>query len=123
MTKIFLILFIILTGQIRSQTNQLPPVNDSLEIILQRQSCPSEQNKYKTLHFYSYGVPSWYSQCEINLRKQYGFDEIMKAGCYARRGQMRRWERHNYKIEKEMEKRHGENWHKKYDAELANCSK
>ena len=123
MKKIIFILFINLSGQIRSQTNQLPLANDSLENILKSQGCVATKKKYKTIHFFSYGVISWYSQCEVELRKQYGFDEIMKAGCYVKRGQVWRWELHNYRMEKKMEKRFGEDWHKKFDTELAKCKK
>ena len=123
MTLRLFILLIIIAGQIRSQTNKLPPANDSLEYILKRQGCVAKQQKYETLHFFAYGVPSYYSQCEIDLRKQYGFDEVLKAGCYVKRGQARRYDRHNYRIEKKMEKRHGKDWHKQFDDDVSKCIK
>jgi len=73
----------------------------------QADSAKTIHKKYKTLYFYTHGLPSYWGaekQCSINLRKQYGFDYMRKAGCIVKQGKVRRWERHNKELK--------ENWQK-----------
>jgi hypothetical protein len=97
-----------------------------LAALGQTDSSNIRHKKYKTLYFYTWGLQSnwgYKNKCAIDLEKQYGFDDKTKAGCIVKSGQMRRWERHNERVERKMEKRHGKDWHKKFDAELAKCIK
>ena len=109
--KILFILFIISTFQ--------------LAAFGQTDSSNIRHKKYKTLYFYTWGLPSFLDEkkCAIDLGKQYGFDDKTKAGCVVKYGQSRRWARHNERVERKMEKRHGKDWHKKFNAELAKCIK
>lgn len=94
-----------------------------LSISAQADTALTPSAKYKTLYFYTYGLQAYGpdNQCITDLKKKFGFDKITKAGCIVRPGQLRRWQRHNERIEKKMEKRHGADWREKYKAELAKC--
>jgi hypothetical protein len=83
--------------------------------------------RYKIVKYYSWGIhtdPKWIpdNHCIKDLKIKYGYESITK-GCVFRRGQRRRWIRHNKKTEKIMTKRHGDNWSKKLEFELRNCHK
>jgi hypothetical protein len=78
----------------------------------------------RTLHLYRWGLYAYgveRDSCVKELSKNYGFDEIEKAGCAITGWQERRWTRHNKRMKKTFRKRLGENWEETYDAELLKC--
>ncbi len=76
MTLRLFILFIIIFGQIRSQTNKLPVANDSLEFILTKQVCvavtPNYSNKkIEGTYLATSGSTTWVLKLKSNGRLAY----------------------------------------------------
>lgn len=79
------------------------------------------QNKEKLLKYYTYGLPAYRGcdmECMTEIAKKYGFENVTKAGCVVKPGQVRRWERHNKKVDKKLIARNGEGWKEKYNADF-----
>jgi hypothetical protein len=83
-----------------------------------------EQEKGRLLRLYSFGTSaySFTDSCELAASKKYGFRSVEKAGCVMRPGQARRWDRHNEKVHRKLDKRNGSGWWDKYIAEASDCS-
>ncbi|MCD6065260.1 MAG: hypothetical protein K0S33_86 [Bacteroidetes bacterium] len=84
----------------------------------------SAQSPRKALRYYNFGMSAYRGcsdTCETNIAQEYGLINIQKAGCVVRPGQVRRWNRHNKKVDSKLAKRHGEGWRDKYYAGLADC--
>jgi hypothetical protein len=81
--------------------------------------------KGRLLRLYSYGLPaySFTDSCELMASKKSGFKVIVKAGCVIRGGQICRWDLHNKRVERKLDKRNGPDWWDKYILEASNCSR
>uniref|UniRef100_UPI00404A2628 FEKKY domain-containing protein n=1 Tax=Flavobacterium sp. TaxID=239 RepID=UPI00404A2628 len=85
----------------------------------------TDENNPEILHFYTYGLPDFEEEynhiCKNKLNEKYGFDYQMIAGCVVKMKDVKKWNRHNKKIEKKLKKRNGKNWRQAYEIELKKC--
>lgn len=79
--------------------------------------------KEKTVYFYSWGYPDFKSDdaCQISIKQQYGFDDKRVGGCDEPVRKIRKWKRHNRRMQFIMNLKHGVKWRDHYDRELENC--
>lgn len=76
-------------------------------------------------HFYIFGLLGFdenYDQgCKNELNQKYGFDYQLVAGCSVETKEVKKWNRHNRRVERKLRKRNGKNWRANYNNELKNC--
>jgi hypothetical protein len=88
--------------------------NDSLQV----------QKKYKRVYFYSAGLQAFgpeMRECQNKQAEKMGFGYKRKGGCIIRPLKYARLHAHNYRVEKKLVKRFGDNWHDQYNKLLADC--
>ena len=78
----------------------------------------SVQTKTKLLTIYEIGMWVQTDSCTVNLNRQYGFTTVESGSCMPPRGGQAR---HNNKVEKQLNKRNGDGWRIKYNAEHKRC--
>lgn len=68
----------------------------------------TDKNNSEILHFYTYGLLGFEAEydyiCKNNLNIKYGFDYEIVAGCVVKKRDVKKWERHNRKVERKLEK-------------------
>lgn len=83
-----------------------------------------QSTKYKTLYRYTYGLQRHkqiVDDCRKELSEIYGYTDKVVAGCLVTSWQVMRWDRHNKRVSKKMERRFGKDWKEKYNSDLKKC--
>jgi hypothetical protein len=82
-----------------------------------------QESKLKTIYYKQWGKMRFNKNvnCENSLQTKYGFSYKVVAGCIVKSSRVKRWNNYNYRMEQKMNKRHGEEWRKKYITELDVC--
>ena len=82
------------------------------------------QKHFHKIYFYSVGLESFSPEmtvCGNEQAAKMGFGFKIKGGCVVGRLKFKRVQSHNYRVEKKLVKRFGEDWRKQYDKLLLHC--